>query len=64
VHRAAAAGEGGRRHLLQDDATWFIRTNTNQSVAITDTNYQGGKAIIHVRIRHWWPSNLIGLSAH
>lgn len=55
---------GGRRHLLQAADSWFIRTNTNQSVAITDTNYQGGKAIIHVRIRHWWPSNLIGLSAH
>jgi uncharacterized surface protein with fasciclin (FAS1) repeats len=48
IKKAAAEGMGGRRHLLQAADSWFIRTNTNQSVAITDTNYQGGKAIIHV----------------
>jgi uncharacterized surface protein with fasciclin (FAS1) repeats len=42
-----AASEPGRR-LLQANESVFIQSNTNQTAAVLDANYQGGKAIIHV----------------
>jgi hypothetical protein len=42
-----AASEPGRR-LLQANESVFIKSNTNQTAAVQDANYQGGKAIIHV----------------
>lgn len=59
--RAAEAGTGARRRLLQaEDASFFVKTNSNQSVAITDANYQGGKAIIHIVDGVLIPASLAG----
>lgn len=57
---AGAAGTGGRRLLQAEDASLFIKTDSNQSVPITDANYQGGKAIIHIIDGVLIPASLAG----